>query len=58
VDQSRRLERLARLLVRESGPRQTPQLVIDQRQELAGGGGVAGIDLRQNACHVGHRIAS
>jgi hypothetical protein len=30
------------------------ELVIDERQELLGGGGVAGFDLVQNASDIGH----
>src|SRR5262249_57433271 len=49
MNQRRRLERLPRLLLSEFMSRQPAQLVIDQRQELLGGRGVALLDGRQDA---------
>jgi len=43
--QSRRLQRLPGLLLCQLCGRQLPQLVIHQRQELLGGGRIAGFDL-------------
>ncbi len=44
VHERRRLERLARFLLGHLGRRQFPQLVVDQRQKLLGGRGVALLD--------------
>src|SRR5262245_27750418 len=55
VHQRRGLERLSRLLVRQLRGGQLPQFVIDERQELLGGLRIAGVDLREDACHVAHR---
>jgi hypothetical protein len=42
MHQRRRLERLSGLFLSEFLHSQPPQLVVDQRQELLGGTGVAG----------------
>ena len=55
VDQGRGLERLAGLLLGQLLRRQPAQLVVDQRQELLGGVGVALLDRREDAGHVVHR---
>ena len=55
VDQGRRLERLARLLLGQLRCGQLAQLVVDQRQELLGGLGVAVLDGREDARDVVHR---
>ena len=44
VDQGRGLKRLARLLLGHLLGRQLPQFVVDQRQKLLGGGGIAIFD--------------
>ena len=54
VDQGRGLERLARLLLGQPLRRQLAQLVVDQRQELLGGGRVALLDGGQDAGDVAH----
>ena len=54
MHQRRRLQRLSRLLMGQLLPGQAPQFVIDQRQELAGRGRIAGFDLRQELCDVRH----
>ena len=54
VDQGRRLERLARLLLRQPLGGQLAQLVVDERQELLGGGRVAVLDRGQDPGDVGH----
>ena len=46
MHQSRRLQRLPRLLLRELRRGQLSQLVIDQRQELLGGVWIASFDMR------------
>ena len=55
VDQGRRLERLAGLLLASLCGRQPAQLVVDQRQELRRGTGVALLDGVQDAGHLIHR---
>src|SRR5688572_2691446 len=55
VDQGRRLERLARLLLGQPLRGQLAQLVVDQGQELLGRVGVAPLDGREDAGHVVHR---
>src|SRR5262249_37403378 len=54
VDQGGGLEGLAGLLLRQPPCSQLPQLVVDQRQELAGGTRVALLDGRQDTRDVGH----
>src|SRR5262249_57815895 len=53
-DQGGGLEGLPRLLLGQLLRRQLAQLVVDQRQELAGGVRVALLDGAQDAGHVGH----
>jgi hypothetical protein len=55
VDQGRRLESLAGLLLGEFLGCQAAQLVVDQRQQLRGGVRVALFDGGQDAGHVSHR---
>ena len=45
---------MAGLLLRELGGGEFSQLVIDERQELLGGVGIAGFDLREDAGDIGH----
>ena len=54
VDQGRGLERLAGLLLRQPLGGQLAELVVDQRQELLGGLGVAVLDGREDARDVVH----
>ena len=54
VDQGRRLERLAGLLLGQLLRGQPAQLVVDQRQELLGGLRVALLDGGQDARDFGH----
>ena len=54
VDQGRRLERLPRLLPGELLRRQLAQLVVDQRQQLLGGGRVALFNGRQDQGYIIH----
>ena len=54
VDQGGGLERLAGLLLGQPLGGELAQLVVDQRQELLGGLGVALLDGREDAGHVGH----
>src|SRR5262249_49387207 len=54
VDERGGLERLARLLLRHPLGRQLAQLVVDQRQQLRGGGRVALLDGAQDTRDVGH----
>src|SRR5262249_34257904 len=56
MDQGRGIERLPRLLVRELLGRQFAQLIVDQWQELVGGGGIALLDGGQDARDVGHAV--
>ena len=58
VDQGRGLERLAGLLLGQPLGGQLAQLVVDQRQELLGGLGVAVLDGREDARDVVHRRGS
>jgi hypothetical protein len=55
VDEGRRLERLARLLLRQALRGESAQPVIDQREELLGRVVVALLDGRENLSHVVHR---
>ena len=55
VDQGGGLERLAGLLLRQPLRGEPAQLVVDQRQQLLGGLGVAPLDGGEDAGHVGHR---
>src|SRR5262249_61977222 len=57
VDEGGGLERLAGLLLGQLLGREPPQLVIDQRQELARRVGVAFVDGRQDTRDVAHGIA-
>jgi hypothetical protein len=54
VDQRRRLQRLARLLLGQLLGRELAQLVVDQRQELRGGVRGALVDGGQNARDIVH----
>ena len=54
VDQGGGLERLPGLLLRQPLGGQLAQLVVDQRQELLGGLGVALLDRREDASDVVH----
>jgi len=54
VNQRRGLERLPGLLVRHPGGRQFAQLVIDQREQLIGGMGIALLDCRQDVSDIAH----
>src|SRR5262249_31887000 len=56
MDQGRGIERLPRLLVRELLGRQFAQLLVDQRQELLGGGRIALLDGGQDARDVAHAV--
>ena len=55
VDQGRGLERLAGLLLGQPLGGQLAQLVVDQRQQLLGGLGVALLDGREDPGHFVHR---
>ena len=55
VDQGRGLERLPRLLLGQLLRGQPAELVIDQRQQLLGGLGIALLDRREDPCHFIHR---
>jgi hypothetical protein len=48
MDQGRGLKSLPRLFMRKSLSSQSPQLIIDQRQQLLAGTGVALLDGRQD----------
>src|SRR5262245_37802915 len=54
VDQGRRLERLAGFLVGKSLGRELAEFIVNQRQELLRGGGIALLDGGEHACDVGH----
>jgi hypothetical protein len=54
VDQGGGLKRLPGLLLGQLRRRQFAQLVVDERQELLGGVGVALFDGRQDARHIAH----
>src|SRR5262249_23152983 len=54
VDQGRGLERLLRSLLSQPLGGEPAQFVVDQRQELLGGGRVALLDGRQDLGDVGH----
>ena len=54
MHQGRGLQRLPRFFMGQLGRCQFPQLLIDQRQELLRGRGIAGFDLREDAGDVGH----
>jgi hypothetical protein len=54
VNQRRRLKRLPRPFLSHLLRGQLPQLIINQRQKLFCGVRVAGFDLRQDLCDVGH----
>jgi len=54
VDERRRLQRLPRLLLRESLRRQRAQFRVDERQQLRGGAAVALVDGAQDAGDIGH----
>src|SRR5262249_26964545 len=55
VDQCGGLKRLPRMLLGQLLRRQLAQLVVDQRQELAGGAGIALLDGGEDARDFGHR---
>ncbi len=55
VDQGRRLERLAGLLLGQLLRRQLAQLLVDQRQKLLGGVWIASLDGEQDASNLVHR---
>jgi hypothetical protein len=55
VNEGRGLERLARLLVSQTVGGEFVQLVVDERQELAGGARVAFRDRVQDVRHVTHK---
>ena len=50
------LERLAWLLVGQLGGGQLTQFLVDERQQLVGGGWVAGFGLRQDMCDITHEV--
>jgi hypothetical protein len=54
MDQSRRLQGVARPLAGEALGGQPEQLLVDERQELLGGVGVSLLDGRQDARNVAH----
>src|SRR5262245_37797554 len=54
VDQRGRLEGVARLLAGQLRGGEAPQLVVDQRQQLAGGLRVALLDGGQDSCDLAH----
>src|SRR5262245_46827661 len=54
MHQRRRLERLPWLLLGQPSCCQLPQLVVDQRQELLSGLGVARVNTIKNVGHIGH----
>src|SRR5262249_20791502 len=54
VDQRRRLERLARPLLGQTLRREPTQLVVDERQKLCGGRGIALFDSGENLGHFAH----
>ena len=56
VNQGRRLERLSRFLLRQLLRRQPSQLVVDQRQKLLGGVGLALFDGAQDAGDLPHVV--
>jgi hypothetical protein len=55
VNQGRRLERLSRFLLRQLLRRQPSQLVVDQRQKLLRGTGLAPFDGFQDMRNIIHR---
>ena len=57
MNQSRRLQGLPGLLLGELLRRQLAQLVVDQREQLAGGGRIALFDGRQDSRDLIHRHA-
>src|SRR5262249_41315679 len=56
VDQGGGLEGLARLLLGQPLGREPAQFVVDQRQELRGGGRIALLDGRQDTGDVAHAV--
>jgi hypothetical protein len=54
VNQGRRLQRLARLLLRHPFGSKSTQFVIDERKQLLRGAGVALLDRGQDASNVAH----
>src|SRR5262249_21266221 len=54
VDQGRGLERLPGLLARQARGGELAQLVVDEREQLGGGAGVAGLDGGEDFGDVGH----
>ena len=54
VDQRGRLQGLAGTFLGHAGSGELAQLVVDQRQELLGGRGIAGFDLGEDGGDVGH----
>ena len=48
------LERVLRRLLGHLLSGEVSQLVIDQREELLGGGGIAVLDLRKDLCDINH----
>src|SRR6266436_1759892 len=57
MDQSRRLQRLPRLLSSQAPAGQSSQFVVYQRQKLLRSFRIASFDLRQNAGDIGHGAA-
>jgi hypothetical protein len=55
LNQSRGFERLARLLLGQLLSRQAAQLLVNQRQELLGGMGIASLDGGQDVRNFVHR---
>ncbi len=55
MDEGRRLERLARLLLRKLLRRQLAQLMVDVWQQLLRGLRIALLDGREDSCYVIHR---
>src|SRR5262249_37500506 len=56
VNKSRGLERLPRLLLRQLLRRQLAKFIVDERQELLGGTGVALLDGEQDSGDFGHPV--
>ena len=56
MHQRRRLQRLSRLFLRKAGGRQLTKFLVNEGQELLGGGGVARFDARKDAGNFGHGL--
>jgi hypothetical protein len=54
MDKSRRLESLARLFLSEPMCSQSPQFVVEHRQQLLGGPSVSSFNPQQNLSDFGH----